>query len=207
MSDHELLDLIAERAPVPAGDYPDQMLAAGRRGRTRRRRMVGAGMALCALAAVAAIAVPVAVSGPDEGREVTAVQSPATVDTGTQAEIYRSAVQAILAKAMPGATIAEVTLLDRLCTNVLRTEEPCAARPLPAEVRRELATGEYPRMRFAASPDGLQKGQILVTLGPITSLRDDLAEAPVSFRQDPDYSVSETYRMQLQDGLWQVVTP
>lgn len=190
-----------------AGDYADRMLAAGRRVRTRRRRIVVAGAALCALTAIAVIVVPAAGSGWNEGRQVTAVRNPAAVDTDAQVEIYRSAVQAILTKAMPGATIAEVTLLDRLCTNVRRPEAPCAAQPLPAEVRRELAAGEYPRMRFAASPDGLRKGQILVSLGPITSLRDDLAEVPVSFRQAPDYSVSETCRVQVQDGRWQVVTP
>jgi hypothetical protein len=201
MNDSELLDLIADRAPTPAADYADHMVAAGRRVRTRRRRLVVAGVALCAAVTVAVPVVGSNVIGGSSGQEVTAVKSPPA--DADQAAVYDTAISAILSDAMPAATIAEYYLVDQLCANVLSPGKPCQGEPFPAGVRRQLEELNHRQVHFVPVDTNVPEPGILITLGPIRWARADLAEVPISFEQRPESGRGHTYRIELRDGAWQ----
>jgi hypothetical protein len=203
VNDNDLLDLIAGRAPAPASDLTDRVLAAGRGARRRRRRLAVAGAAVCAVIAVLAPVVAWNVPGDRDTITPQATQpTTAGPDRADSADLYAPAIQAILSEAMPAATIARFDLLDHLCENVLAPDEPCVAAPLPSGVRESLAGLSSKQVTFVPDDSGLGGPVILITLGPIRWVRDDLAEVPVSFRQAGQDAIARSYRFQIHGGSW-----
>jgi hypothetical protein len=227
MSDREILDLLAADAPTPPSGHVDGVLAQARRARFRQRLAgwgAGLGVVAVTLGVVAALAPTVgregtppaaAASGSSGATASGAGQKPGDPAAG-EAGAYAVAIEALAEEVREGASPWPVLyVLDHTCANVVTpTEGECAAQPLPAALRDQLATAlaAYAPVRFVAGSAELfdaeerlaGNGGALVTLGR-TTINADAAQVPLSVLAGGTNGRGTTYRMIRQDRAWRIV--
>ncbi|MGI8332661.1 hypothetical protein ACRYCC_22140 [Actinomadura scrupuli] len=217
LTEKELLELLAERAPAPSAGYADHLLRRARRARSRRRALAGvAGAAAAVVCLIASLAPAGPGSAPAEPVVTPATSVPVPSD---RALAYAAAIRAVAGEGRggTGSPVKVLYVMDRLCRDPAAAPPPmrCEGSPLGERLRSDLALvlKPYAPVIFIADgrtvtvtgdiKAGVVDDGVVITLG---SARFDATTAvvPLSMRRGPLDGRGMTYRLTRRGGRWEV---
>ena len=221
MSDHEMLELLAARAPAPRPGQVDAILNRAHRIRLRRR-VVGYGGGLGVAASLIAVAVlapsgPAPLGTPDPAVPASSGQGPspdARAHGTAEAAAYAAAIESLADQVREGGPRWRIVyVLDHTCANIVTPGGgSCDPHDLPAATQTDLieALRSYAPVRFvadraevtAADLQIVNRG-VLVTLGPVRTGTGRL-QVPLSVQQGGQNGRGLTYVVTRRGETWHI---
>jgi hypothetical protein len=213
MSERQLLDLLAQDAPIARPGLADEVIDRARHNRLRRWAVSGACAAVALIAAVPlAVALnrtPHPAHRTSTGGGITNTQAPAPSD---EARAYAAGVTYLTERLVPGQRWPVLYIVEHTCANTVTQSEACQPQPIPAEVQRDLATAlrSYAPVHFVSGDAKIRdknlqviNGGVAVTLGRI-KLNIDTAQLPLAVQCGGLCGMGETLLLAKQGGVWTV---
>lgn len=215
MDDRQLLDLLAEEAPVAQGDFPGRMVETGRRARRRRRVLAGSASLAGVLVCVAAVGAVV-----DGGAVHRLAASRPSAPADSVAGLYAASVRALADQMRSGSSRSWKVLYvaDHFCRDLLKGPDarPCDLAPLSQRLRGDLSAAlrPYAPVVFVSDPASVTAGKIpqvidsglLIKLGPAL-VSGSSARVTLSAWRNLQSSQGLTYRLSERNGTWTVSGP
>lgn len=214
MNDRELLDLLAQDAPAPRPDLPDEVMDLARRVRTRWRTTVLVTTVGVAIAGSLVIAAALWSTGARQRVEIES--RPTAVAPDPAAAPYASAIRAVVTQETRGNPSGPwppvLFVLSHTCSGVDKAPPSldCAGPPLGDRLQADLmeALRPYgPVVFVTAMKDALDKdmttkgGGIQVTLGPIR-FNGANAEVPIATHRNIQGGEGIAVWLTLRSGRW-----
>jgi hypothetical protein len=218
MSERELLDLLAQDAPVARPGLADDVINRARHTRLRRGAVSGACAAVALIAAVPlALAVdrsPHPAHRTSPGGTTNSSAGTTTVAPGPSdaALAYAAGVQYLAGQLVSGKHWRVLYVIDHTCANTVDQTEACRPQPIPIELQRDLATAlrPYAPVHFVSGDATIRdknlqviNGGAAVTLGRIT-LDGDTARLPLAVQCGGLCGMGQTLLLAKQGGVWTV---
>jgi hypothetical protein len=217
MSERQLLDLLAQEAPVARAGLADEVINRARHKRARRWAVSGA---CAAVALIAAVPLTLAVNrSPRTVASGAVTHSSAGIHTlapgpSDSARAYAAGIRYLSGQLVPGEHWRVLYILEHTCDNTVSPTAPCHPRPIPAELRRDLATAlrSYAAVTFVAE-DAKIRGRnlqvlnegVAVTLGVIVFAPDaGTARLPLSVQCGGLCGTGQTLLLARRAGVWAV---
>jgi hypothetical protein len=218
MSEHRLLELLAEDAPVARPRLADGVIGRARHDRVRRWAVSGA---CAAVVVIAAIPLAVAVNrsphsahrtspgGRVTNTETSSAHAPAP---SSEALAYAAGVKYLTRELVPGRQWKVVYLLEHTCSDVISQSGSCDPRPIPAGLRHDLAIAlrPYAPVRFVSDDAKIRdkqlqviNGGVAVTLGRI-ELNGETGRLPLAVQCGGLCGLGETLVLAKRAGVWTV---
>lgn len=216
MSEHQLLELLAQDAPAPSPDLADDVIHRARRVRRRRWAITGTSGAVVAVAALSfavtgtrthdAAAPNADNRSPASASHPRPVPPVSTAPTVPDAAIYVAALRNATTNPNVGPVRQVLHVLAHTCDNVIAANVgPCRPQPISVADQRVVAAALAPRVtvRFVTTSDPARVPGGLVTLGRIHLVRGG-AQLPIEMQCGPLCGRGATLVLAQHAGAWTV---